>query len=68
MLPDNNPLTYSLTTGKPVRAWWLAALSTFDFHVQWRVGKKNQDVDGLSRWPHLQNGPDHTSEDEENRI
>lgn len=70
VVANNNPLTYVLTTAKLDAAGhrWLAALSTFDFHVQYRAGKKNQDADGLSRWPHLQDETEHTSEDEDKCI
>lgn len=70
LVANNNPLTYVLTTAKLDAAGhrWLAALSTFDFHVQYRAGKKNQDADGLSRWPHLQDETEHTSEDEDKCI
>ena len=70
IVTDNNPLTYVLTTAKLDAAGhrWLAALSTFDFHVQYRAGKKNQDADGLSRRPHPQDGTDLTDLDENNRI
>lgn len=48
---DNNPLTYVLTTAKlnAVGHRWLAALSTYDFDVQYRPGKHNIDADLLSR-------------------
>ncbi|XP_023806199.1 uncharacterized protein LOC111946697 [Oryzias latipes] len=48
---DNNPLTYVLSTAKlnAVGHRWLAALSTYDFDVQYRPGKHNIDADILSR-------------------
>lgn len=48
---DNNPLTYVLSTAKlnAVGHRWLAALSTYDFDVQYRPGKQNIDADILSR-------------------
>ncbi|KAI5085922.1 hypothetical protein C0J45_24171, partial [Silurus meridionalis] len=51
---DSNPLTYILTSAKldATSYRWLAALSTFDFQLQYRAGKQNQDADGLSRRPH----------------
>lgn len=51
IMTDNNPLTYTLTSAKFDAAGhrWLAALSTFNFSIQYRAGKKNQDADGLSR-------------------
>lgn len=49
VVTDNNPLTYVLTSAKLDAAShrWLAALSTFDFHIRYRAGKANQDADGL---------------------
>lgn len=48
---DNNPLTYVLSTAKlnAVGHRWLAALSTYDFDVQYRPGRHNIDADLLSR-------------------
>lgn len=48
---DNNPLTYVLTTAKLSAAGhrWLAALSTYDFGIQYRPGRENIDADLLSR-------------------
>ncbi len=48
---DNNPLTYILTTAKLNAAGhrWLAALSTYNFNVQYKPGKNNIDADALSR-------------------
>lgn len=48
---DNNPLTYILTTAKLSAAGhrWLAALSTYNFNIQYRPGKSNIDADSLSR-------------------
>ncbi|XP_035862265.1 uncharacterized protein LOC118496109 [Sander lucioperca] len=72
VVTDNNPLTYVLTSAKLDAAGhrWLAALSTFDFNIQYRAGKKNQDADALSRRPHYHDEyqPDFTSQDEDNRI
>lgn len=47
---DNNLLTYILTTAKFNAAGhrWLAALSKFNFSVQYRPGKSNTDADALS--------------------
>lgn len=71
-MTDNNPLTYVLTSAKLDAAGhrWLAALSSFDFNIQYRAGKKNQDADGLSRHPHPHDEyqPDFTSQDEDNCI
>ncbi|KAI4875687.1 hypothetical protein NFI96_005150 [Prochilodus magdalenae] len=70
VITDNNPLTYVLTSAKLDAAGhrWLAALSSFDFNIQYRAGRKNQDADGLSRRPHPHNHcqPDPTADDEEN--
>lgn len=58
---DNNPLTYVLTTAKlsAVGHRWLAALSTYDFDVQYRPGRHNIDADLFSR-----NFPDNNSTNE----
>ena len=50
---DNNPLTYVLTTAKldSTGHRWLAALSSYNFQLQYRSGRKNQDADALSRLP-----------------
>lgn len=67
---DSNPLTYVLTSAKldATSYRWLAALSTFDFQLQYRAGKQNQDADGLSRRPHSGLADDHISEKEMERI
>lgn len=54
VVTDNNPLTCVLSSAKLDAAghWWLAALSNFNFSIQYRAGKRNQDADGLSRRPH----------------
>lgn len=48
---DNNPLTYVPTTAKLSATGhrWLAALSTYDFGIQYRPGRENIDADLLSR-------------------
>ena len=50
---DNNPLTYILTTAKlnATGHRWLAALSTYNFTLQYRPGSSNTDADSLSRNP-----------------
>lgn len=70
VVTDNNPLTYVLTSAKLDAAShrWLAALSTFDFHIRYRTGKANQDADGLSRRPHDELAADHDSLEEAERI
>ena len=67
---DSNPLTYILTSAKldATSYRWLAALSTFNFQLQYRAGKQNQDADGLSRRPHLVLTDDFTSQKEVERI
>ncbi len=69
-MTDNNPLTYILTSAKldATGYRWLAALSTFNFSIQYRAGKKNQDADGLSRRPHDQVDTDSSSKVEDERI
>lgn len=48
---DNNPLTYVLTSAKLNACGhrWLAALSVYDFSIQYRPGRENVDADLLSR-------------------
>lgn len=48
---DNNPLTYVLTTAKlnATGHRWLAALTTYDFNIQYKPGRDNVDADWLSR-------------------
>ncbi|KAK3571158.1 hypothetical protein QTP86_003667 [Hemibagrus guttatus] len=48
---DNNPLTYVLSTAKlsAVGHRWLAALSTYEFDIQYWPGQHNIDADLLSR-------------------
>ncbi|PIK50134.1 hypothetical protein BSL78_12979 [Apostichopus japonicus] len=48
------PLTYVNTTAKldATGHRWLAALSTYNYDLQYRTGKRNGDADGLSRRPH----------------
>ena len=50
---DNNPLTYVLTTAKldATGHRWLAALSRFNFDIEYVPGSSNADADGLSRMP-----------------
>lgn len=54
VITDNNPLTYILTSAKLDAAShrWLAALSTYNFNLQYRAGNHNQDADAPSRRPH----------------
>lgn len=53
ILTDNNPLTYVLTTAKldATGHRWLAALSVYNFTIDYRPGKSNADADSLSRLP-----------------
>ncbi len=57
VLTDNNPLTYIMTTARldATGQRWVAALSSYDFKIQYIAGKKNIDADGLSRRPHEEN-------------
>lgn len=50
---DNNPLTYVFTSAKldAQSHRWLAALSAYQFTIQYRSGKHNVDADALSRLP-----------------
>uniref|UniRef100_A0A3B3QR63 Gypsy retrotransposon integrase-like protein 1 n=1 Tax=Paramormyrops kingsleyae TaxID=1676925 RepID=A0A3B3QR63_9TELE len=70
VVTDNNPLTYILTSAKLDAAGhrWLAALSSFNFSIKYRAGKRNQDADGLSRRPHDFDGADLTAKAEEDRV
>ncbi|KAL7872249.1 hypothetical protein SRHO_G00072320 [Serrasalmus rhombeus] len=70
VMTDNNPLTYVLTSAKLDAAGhrWLAALSSFDFCIQYRAGKMNQDADGLSRRPHAPTGQEDDVADEDDRV
>ena len=64
VVTDNNPLTYILTSAKLDAAShrWLAALSTYDFKLQYRAGSQNRDADALSRRPHSQSPDTHSQE------
>ncbi|KAL7846840.1 hypothetical protein SRHO_G00218200 [Serrasalmus rhombeus] len=70
VLTDRNPLTYILTSAKldATSYRWLSALSTFLFDLQYRRGKQNLDVDGLSRRPHGELIDDPASQKEHERI
>ena len=70
VMTDSNPLTYILTTAKmdAMSYRWLAALSTFNFKLQYRAGKLNSDADGLSRRPHGDLLNDAVSQKELDRI
>ena len=70
VMTDNNPLTYVLTSAKLDAAGhrWLAALSNFNFNIQYRAGKRNADADGLSRRPHDQAGADQSTQVEDDRV
>ena len=59
---DHNPLAYVLTTAKldAVGHRWLAEISDFQFQVNYKPGKRNNDADGLSRRPYLE--PDKCTE------
>ena len=52
---DNNPLTYVLSKAKldATGHRWLAALSTYNFTINYNPGKSNSDADGLSRRPQI---------------
>ena len=51
--PNNNPLTYILTTAKldATGHRWVAALAAYNFTLNYRPGKTNVDADVLSRIP-----------------
>lgn len=48
---DNNLLMYVLIFVKldVIGYWWFVELFNFNFNIVYRLGKKNQDVDGFSR-------------------
>ena len=70
VVTDSNPLTYLLTTVKldATSYCWLYNLSTFDFQLQYRAGRRNLDADGLSWRPHPAPVNDLVSQKEEERI
>lgn len=70
VVTDSNPLTYVLSTAKldAMSYRWLAALSTFNFQLQYRAGKLNSDADDLSRRPHGELLNDTVSQKEQERI
>lgn len=53
-MTDNNPITYVLTSAKldATGQWWASALGQYDFGIHYRLGLRNKDVDGLSRYPY----------------
>lgn len=59
---DNNPLTYITKSAKldATGHRWLSALTTYNFSLKYRPGRRNVDADALSRRPHT-----HRSEDDE---
>lgn len=67
---NNNALTYVLKSAKLDAAsyCWLGALSTFDFNIKYRAGKRKQDADGLSRRPCDTLADDHLSFEEREQI
>lgn len=70
VITDSNPLTYILTSAKLDATSYrlLSSLSTFNFKIQYRAGKQNQDADGLSRRPHDRPLDDFVSQKECERI
>uniref|UniRef100_A0A3B3BNF8 Gypsy retrotransposon integrase-like protein 1 n=1 Tax=Oryzias melastigma TaxID=30732 RepID=A0A3B3BNF8_ORYME len=70
VVTDSNPLTYLLTTAKldATSYRWLSALSTYNFKIVYRAGKRNADADGLSRRPHGELQEDPISNKEQERI
>ncbi len=69
-ITDSNPLTYILTSAKldATSYRWLSSLSTFNFKIQYRAGKRNLDADALSRRPHDRPLDDLVSQRECERI
>ncbi|RXN11607.1 Retrovirus-related Pol polyprotein from transposon 412 [Labeo rohita] len=70
VVTDSNPLTYILTSAKldATSYRWLAALSNYNFKLQYRAGKQNLDADGLSRRPHGELVNDVQSRKEQERV
>lgn len=70
VLTDNNPLTYVLTSAKldATSHRWLAALSMYNFDIQYKAGQHNVDADGLSRRPHGSSPDDEESQEIDQRI
>lgn len=70
VVTDSNPLTYILTSAKldATGYRWLAALSNYDFKLQYRAGRQNLDADGLSRRPHGELVNDVQSRKEQERV
>lgn len=70
VVTDSNPLTYLLTSAKldATGYRWLSSLSTFSFRLQYRAGKRNLDVDALSRRSHGPPEDDPASQKESERI
>ncbi|KAL0187224.1 hypothetical protein M9458_018894, partial [Cirrhinus mrigala] len=70
VITDSNPLTYILTSAKldATSYRWLSSLSTFNFKIQYRAGKRNLDADALSRRPHDRPVDDFISQKECERI
>lgn len=54
VLTDNNPLTHILTSAKldDIGQRWTSALGQYNFDIFYRAGLKNQDADGMSRYPY----------------
>lgn len=50
---NNNPLTHILTSVKldATGQRWMAALSDFEFDINYRPGVNNSDADVMSRYP-----------------
>lgn len=65
VITDNNPLTYILTSAKldATGQRWVSALGQYNFDMIYRQGIKNQDADGMSRYPH-----EKLQDSDENRV
>lgn len=70
VVTDSNPLTYILTSARldATSYRWLAALSNYNFKLQYRAGKQNLDADGLSRRPQGELVNDVQSRKEQERV
>ena len=49
---DNNPLTYIMKSAHldATRHWWVGALASYNFDIEYQKGKNNVIVDALSHY------------------
>jgi len=60
IVPDNNYLTYVLTSANldATGHRWISELSSYNFNIKYRSVRLNSDADKFSRLPQLDNSPD----------